>query len=70
VSSAERRRVLAAAARESRRHYLDDIEARDAEIMAADADGVGVREIARDMDLAPGHVQKIIVARAAERQGR
>lgn len=65
MSSQERRRRLAAAARTSKRLYEDDREARDAEIMAADADGVGVRAIARDMDLSPGHVEKIIVARAA-----
>lgn len=68
MSSRERRRRLAAAARESKRIYEDDRETRDAEIEAADREGVGVREIARDMDMEPGNVHKIILARAAARQ--
>ena len=68
MSSAERRRRLAAAARKSREVYEDDRETRDREIEAADQEGVPVREIARDMDLAPGHVHKVILARTAARQ--
>lgn len=68
MATAERLRRLAAAARTSRDVYRTDVEARDAEIEQADVEGMGTREIARAAELSPGHVQRIIAARTAERQ--
>lgn len=66
----ERLRRLGAAARLSEEVAADDREARDAVIEEADLAGLGVRQIAKDVDLSPGRAQAIITARTAVRQAR
>jgi ParB-like chromosome segregation protein Spo0J len=68
VVTGERLRRLSVAANTSRQLAGDDREARDRAIEEADQAGMSVREIARATGLAPGHVHRIITARAAARQ--
>ncbi len=68
MATPERLRSLAAASRRSAQVADDDREARDVEIETADAEGMPIRAIARWTGLSPGHVQRIIIARAAVRQ--
>jgi len=60
---------LAEAARRSAQAAADDRAARDEAIAEADELGMAVREIARCTTMAVSHVQRIVAAKAAERQG-
>lgn len=68
MATPERLRRLSAAARESRKVWETDRDARDSEIEEADREGMPIREIARHTSLSPGHVQRTIAARTAARQ--
>lgn len=68
MSTGDRLARLAAAARLSGQLAADEREARDAAIEEADQAGVKIREIARQTQLSPGHVQRIILQRTAARQ--
>jgi len=66
---AQRLARLAEAARRTSQAAADDREARDEAIADADELGMGIREIARHTNMVVSHVQRIVAAKAAERQG-
>ncbi|GFJ92467.1 hypothetical protein [Phytohabitans rumicis] len=68
MATPERLRRLAAAARESRKVWETDVDARDAEIDEADREDMPIRAIARHTGLSAGHVQRIVTAQTAARQ--
>lgn len=65
----ERLRRLADASRRSAQAAADDREARDKAIGDADEEGMGIREISRHTNMVVSHVQRIVAAQTAERQG-
>jgi AraC-like DNA-binding protein len=65
----ERRlRALSEAARRSADAAADDREARNTALADADAQGWGLREIARASGMSVAHVQRVVLAAAADRQ--
>ncbi len=64
----ERLARLAAAAREAHAHVDAALAVRDEAIADADAEGLGMRYIARATDLHPSLVHRIIVRKTIERQ--
>lgn len=70
AETAERLRRLAAAVRASDQVTQGDRAARDAAIGEADDAGWGLAEIARETGMSVAHVQRIVMARTAERQAQ
>jgi Mor family transcriptional regulator len=66
--TAERLRRLSHAAKESTRVAEGDRAARDRAIEEADAEGWGLVEIARAVEMSTSHVQRIVVKTTARRQ--
>lgn len=66
----ERLRRLGAAVRTTEEIAEDARAARDDAIEEADQAGLGIRQIAADVDLSPARVQAIVTERTAERQAR
>lgn len=64
----ERIKRAGAAVRASEEQAKDDRATRDQEIEAAEMAGLGIREIARLVQLTPTHVERIVIRRVAERQ--
>lgn len=64
----ERLRRTGAAVRASEEQAKDDRATRDQTIEEAEMAGLGIREIARLVQLTPTHVERIVIKRVAERQ--